>query len=438
MNVDMHVMRAFVTFYRTLLGFVLFKLFHMLGITYPLRLNASREADGQVLSAVEASATGASAGALSFDALVKAAMHHLREGVPPETFDAEALAKFADGPDPVGKDGLTANQGDAIDADAEDADQDSSDSADDSEEEEGIEGHGSDASSEARDADDDPSSDDESDGEEPQAATPGVIEMEAARGNLTKEDMDMIADLRADERAVYQKQRLLDGEHVWVGRECPFATLEFLVRAMGGQVSWESCGDGVSRDDPAITIEVCDRPTAPEPIQGSSRRYVQPQWLFDALNAAMQLPAAEYAPGKSLPPHLSPFVDDEAESYVPERRDQLMQLMRDAAVLEADQKDSNAAEDEVARLQRLERAHAEEMAKEVAVPAAAAPAVAADSADHADAELDEDEERRAMQLTSKERRRYHMLKRSEKRQAAETRKLKDKAKKLKKAPSKSS
>lgn len=71
-----------------------------------------------------------------------------------------------------------------------------------------------------------------------------------------------------------------------------------------------------------------DRPT-----QGHrflSREYVQPQWVFDSANFRVLAKPSLYAPGKPLPPHLSPFVSAEEEGYVPEYGRQLAAL-QDAA-----------------------------------------------------------------------------------------------------------
>lgn len=89
----------------------------------------------------------------------------------------------------------------------------------------------------------------------------------------------------------------------FLGRETPVGALEFLIEAHGGRCVRDAA-------DSAVTHQVIDR-SLPDSIQ-LGRIFVQPQFVFDCVNAGKGLDAAAYAPGAKLPPHLSPFVEDEA------------------------------------------------------------------------------------------------------------------------------
>ena len=48
--------------------------------------------------------------------------------------------------------------------------------------------------------------------------------------------------------------------------------------------------------------------------------YIQPQWIIDCVNVRRVLPTDDYAPGTCLPPHLSPFVEEQEGDYIPPER----------------------------------------------------------------------------------------------------------------------
>lgn len=60
----------------------------------------------------------------------------------------------------------------------------------------------------------------------------------------------------------------------------------------------------------------------------SPRYYLQPQWVFDSVNAKLCLPVADYFPGVLLPPHLSPFVTEKEGDYIPPEKLKLLALQR--------------------------------------------------------------------------------------------------------------
>lgn len=104
----------------------------------------------------------------------------------------------------------------------------------------------------------------------------------------------------------------------FIGREVPVDVLEFVILSCGGKVISESALDELDNlkdiDLSKITHQIVDRPKILKKVQG--RTYVQPQWVFDCINKSELLNVSLYAPGETLPPHLSPWGD--AGTYDPE------------------------------------------------------------------------------------------------------------------------
>eukprot|EP00658_Telonema_sp_P-2_P080608 TRINITY_DN8054_c0_g4_i1.p1 TRINITY_DN8054_c0_g4~~TRINITY_DN8054_c0_g4_i1.p1 ORF type:complete len:527 (-),score=151.08 TRINITY_DN8054_c0_g4_i1:289-1869(-) len=129
----------------------------------------------------------------------------------------------------------------------------------------------------------------------------------------------------------------------YLGREVPMESLLFVISSHGGQVYWGDHPILEPQARPDITHQIVDRPKLLAPaIDG--REYIQPQWVYDCVNAKMLLPTFEYAVGASLPAHLSPFVDNDAEGYMPERSRYLRQLKGEEDPEE--QEDADAEEGE--------------------------------------------------------------------------------------------
>ncbi|KAF8898566.1 Pescadillo N-terminus-domain-containing protein [Infundibulicybe gibba] len=114
----------------------------------------------------------------------------------------------------------------------------------------------------------------------------------------------------------------------FLSRESSRPIFEFLVRSFGGRLGWPlSSGSGSPFDisDDSITHVIIDRPMT-EPADETSetrdrrlrRKYVQPQWVVDCINAGAILLEEPYLQGKILPPHLSPFGESEG-AYDPMR-----------------------------------------------------------------------------------------------------------------------
>ncbi|PAN45543.1 hypothetical protein PAHAL_9G126400 [Panicum hallii] len=166
----------------------------------------------------------------------------------------------------------------------------------------------------------------------------------------------------------------------YLSREVPRESLLFIIPAFGGTVSWEGEGAPFNEVDEDITHQIVDRPTQSHVFL--SREYVQPQWVFDCVNARIILPTEGYLVGRVPPPHLSPFVDNDAEGYVPEyaetikrlqaaARNEILPLPGDedldnslvAAMM--DRTESNEAAEKKKKLEMLEKQYHDELKMEI-------------------------------------------------------------------------
>lgn len=105
----------------------------------------------------------------------------------------------------------------------------------------------------------------------------------------------------------------------------------------------------------------------------STREFIQPQWIFDSINSGVCLPVAPYKSGIPPPPHLSPFVDDLKEGYVPQQRVVLQRItdeLKRKEVSTEDKEDegleSGAEDDEdIDIVEEEEAQHQQEILEEV-------------------------------------------------------------------------
>ncbi|KAH9790911.1 Pescadillo-like [Citrus sinensis] len=132
------------------------------------------------------------------------------------------------------------------------------------------------------------------------------------------------ADENEEDEDTKECKNLFKNMRFFLSREVPRESMLFVIPAFGGTVSWEGEGAPFSETDQSITHQIVDRPT-----QGHvylSREYVQPQWVYDCVNTRIILPTEAYMVGRVPPPHLSPFVDNEEEGYVPDYAETIKRL----------------------------------------------------------------------------------------------------------------
>ena len=297
-DVDYRVMMTFFEFYEQLLGFVLFKLYNDIGVQYPLpaatttAIAIGKEGVGSTSAILGANLVALQNALDSSDGAVGATVGALveeqqqKDVAPKDKASVKAAKKAAK------------KRIESVEAMIKTLDQDG-------EEEEDEEEGGADISD----------------------------SLQAALKSMDDEEMKNTTSVEGkaielDEEGM-QRKRLFAGLTFFLSREIPRGYLELVCLAYGGKIGWEGDDNSpVSIRDTKITHHIVDRPKLPSSYDSlpKSREFVQPQWIIDSANFLFCLPVARYAAGAMLPPHLSPWVDDEEEGYKPAYAEEIERL----------------------------------------------------------------------------------------------------------------
>ncbi|KAK0945754.1 mRNA-binding ribosome synthesis protein nop7 [Friedmanniomyces endolithicus] len=318
-DIDFRIMATFVEFYTTLLSFVNFRLYTSIGLVYPPKLDAKSEESGAELSAFQLENEG-----------------NVRQAEVAQALDTEMHSKAQAEADRL----VSLPEAEAGIAETGDVQDDALTAGDES-----------------------------TAVDEPASTT--LDQFTSLDPNA---DTLLQPSLTAD---VYTASQLFESFTVFLSRETPRHPLEFILRAFGcKRVGWDTSlgepGAYCSEDDTRITHQIVDRPDIPLPsppltdggldtddedgppvarktnerIPG--RIYVQPQWVWDSVNAGQLQRADLYAPGATLPPHLSPWVKPKKGGYDP-----TVPLAEQETAAEAE---ADSEEDELEADQALEEA----------------------------------------------------------------------------------
>ncbi|KAL7538108.1 hypothetical protein ACHAXR_008287 [Thalassiosira sp. AJA248-18] len=326
-GVDFRVMLTFFEFYETLLGFVLYKLYGELGVRYPLPTVADNKAilhptlGGKAtsvlaanLSALQTALSEASKGNSAADAVKDATLQNSNEGGEEE--EEENLTK-------EDKKAAKAHKKkqrklmQSID--------------------EALKGVKDDGESEGSNDEDEEMAGQDDDEDQAPIAAPLREALEAIDDSAIQSDsneINIITDPSAQKR-----HHLFHNLTFFLSREVPRGYLELIILSYGGKVGWEGQDSPILMGDPSITHHIVDRPKL---LPGyaklpQSREFVQPQWILDCANFNFVLPIQKYGVGSNqLPPHLSPWVDDSEEGYVPKYREDIEKL-RNGEMLDDDE-----------------------------------------------------------------------------------------------------
>ncbi|CAK6966602.1 pescadillo [Scomber scombrus] len=161
------------------------------------------------------------------------------------------------------------------------------------------------------------------------------------------EDMEKMEAREKEQIEQEAQKKLFEGLKFFLNREVPRESLAFVIRCFGGEVSWDKSvcmGSTYDVTDETITHHIVDRPNIDK--QYINRYYIQPQWLYDCVNAKLVLPVEDYFLGVTLPPHLSPFVEEKDGDYVPPEKLKIMALQRGENPAQEEEEEEEGEDDD--------------------------------------------------------------------------------------------
>jgi pescadillo len=373
-DIDFRIMITFVEFYTTLMGFVNYRLYTTIGLVYPPKFDAASDAQGGELGAFKLEGKGAP------EAIEDKPNGHFELAA--ASSEVQAVANEISRLDGGNEDLVEEQEGDEAEADAIDKFQPVT----------------------TKDADD-------------------LIQPQATNG---------------DSNSLFSKCTF------YLSRETPKASLEFILKAYGcTRVGWDAVlGDGAfttDESDSRITHQVVDRPRVSiqrdaddeevsshltSQTRTPGRTYIQPQWIWDSINQGTLVRSDLYAPGASLPPHLSPWVKAREGAYdptapLPEQETGARVELEIEGVSDAEMDaEMEASEDEEADEVQVEEDEEEQMS---------------DDDEKTDKKKEQEQiERQRMMLSNKKRKLFDKMQYGNKKRQAEADKLREKRRKIEK------
>ena len=252
---------------------------------------------------------------------------------------------------------------------------------------------------------------------------------------LSGDELELRESQKKEEKMVLAQQELFKDCFFFLEREVSKSPLVLCIRSCGGSVTWE--GDTrhiLDVSDESITHHVTDR-GSPLSHRYLLREYVQPQWVFDCVNCRRCLSLSGYRPGDTLPPHLSPFMQEKEGDYIPPERLAIIQLERGG---ELEQSDSEVSEEKMesgSEGKEERTAVAPEGVKKRKLKRKRPLGIGrvihgqVDKPEQLEDSLEEDK-LRAMLLTKKKRKLYEKLKGRDKRRSSKINKLRERRKQI--------